>query len=136
MTFEVGLLTAVTVPQQIRKRYINPVYFRQLPIYPADAETQAELVEKVDRILSKNAQLNEFREQDYVIRKQRDGNTLIDIPYDRLLIEVQQKNSNFSMLTLFDAKAAGLFTIPDRCDLQVTISSNVYTPDRYPTSIV
>lgn len=71
-----------------------------------------------------------------MIRKQRDGNTLIEIPYDRLLAEVQQRNPNFSTLTLFDAKAAGLFTIPDRCDLQVSISSNVYTPDRYPTSVV
>ena len=39
-------------------------------------------------------------------------------------------------MTLFDAKAAGLFTIPDRCNLQVSISSNVYIPDRYPTSVV
>jgi len=109
---------------------------RQLPIFPADAETQAELVGKVDRILAKNAQLNEFREQDYVIRKQRNGNILIEIPYDRLLAEVQQRNPNFSTLTLFDAKAAGLFTIPDRCNLQVSISSNVYIPDRYPTSVV
>lgn len=115
---------------------INPATFRQLPIYPADADTQAELVEKVDRILSKNAQLNEFRGQGYVIRKQRNGNTLIEIPYDHLLIEVQQRNPNFSTLTLFDAKATGLFTIPDHCDLQVSISSNVYTPDRYPTSVV
>jgi type I restriction enzyme M protein len=115
---------------------INPATFRQIPIYPADAETQAELVAKVDRILTKNAQLNEFREQGYVIRKQRDGNTLIDIPYDRLLTEVQQRNPNFSTLTLFDAKAAGLFTIPDRCDVQVAISSNIYSPNRYPTSIV
>jgi len=115
---------------------INPATFRQIPIYPADAATQAELVEKVDRILSKNAQLNELREQGYIIRKQRDGNILIEIPYDHLLAEVQRRNSNFSTLTLFDAKAAGLFTISDRCDLQVSISSNVYTPDRYPTSVV
>ncbi len=115
---------------------INPSYFRQLPIYPADADTQAELVEKVDRILAKNAQLNELREQRYVIRKQRNSNFLIKIPYDRLLIEIQQKNPNFSTLTLFDAKAVGIFVIPDRCDLQVTISSNIYTPDRYPTSVV
>lgn len=115
---------------------INPAYFRQLPIYPADAETQAELVEKVDRILTKNAQLNEYREQGCVIRKQRDGNTLIEIPYDRLLAEIQQRSPNFSTLTLFDAKAAGLFTIPDRCDLQVAISRNIYSPDRYPNSIV
>ena len=122
--------------QKFQNVNINPKTFRQLPIYPADAETQAELVEKVDRILSKNAQLNEFREQGYIIRKQRDGNTLIDISYDRLLAEIQQSVPNFSTLTLFDAKAAGLFTIPDRCDLQVRISRNVYTPDRYPTSVV
>jgi len=110
---------------------INPSYFRQLPIYPADAETQAELVEKVDRILAKNQELNEFREQGYVIGKQR-----IEIPYDRLLTEIQQNNPNFSTLTLFDAKAVGLFAIPERCDLRVTISSNVYIPNRYPTSVV
>jgi hypothetical protein len=39
-------------------------------------------------------------------------------------------------LSLFDAKAAGLFTIPDRCDLRVNISSNVYIPERYPNSVV
>jgi len=115
---------------------INPSYFRQLPIYPADAATQAELVEKVDRILAKNAQLNQFREQGYTIRKQRNGNTLIEIPYDRLLGEVQRNHRNFSTLNLFDAKSLGLFRIPDRCNLQVTISKNIYSPDRYPTSIV
>jgi len=115
---------------------INPSYFRQLPIYPADAETQEELVEKVDRILAKNAQLNQFREQDYTIRKQRDGNTLIEIPYDRLLGEIQQGNTNFSTITLFDAQAIGLFTIPDRCNLEVTLGNNIYTPSRYPHSIV
>ncbi|MEB3341472.1 N-6 DNA methylase [Okeania sp.] len=115
---------------------INPKTFRQLPIYPADTETQAELVEKVDRILKKNQEINKFREQGYVIRKQRDGNIQIEIPYDRLLSEIQENNPNFSTLTLFDAKAVGLFTIPERCDLRVTISKNVSTPTRYPTSIV
>ncbi|NJL90223.1 MAG: N-6 DNA methylase [Coleofasciculaceae cyanobacterium SM2_1_6] len=115
---------------------INPSYFRRLPIYPADAETQAELVEKVDRILAKNAQLNQFREQGYTIRKQRNGSNLIEIPYDRLLGEVRCSHRNFSTLTLFDAKSIGLFSIPDRCNLEVTISKNIYSPDRYPTSIV
>ena len=115
---------------------INPSYFRQLPIYPADSETQAELVEKVDRILIKNAQLNQFREQNYIIRKQRDGNILIEIPYDRLLGEIQQNNRNFSTLTLFDAQSIGLFSIPDRCNLEVTITNNIYSPSRYPNSIV
>ncbi|MFN9173347.1 MAG: hypothetical protein ACK58N_02200 [Synechocystis sp.] len=27
-------------------------------------------------------------------------------------------------------------TIPDRCNLQVSISRNIYTPDRHPTSVV
>jgi type I restriction enzyme M protein len=115
---------------------INPSYFRQIPIHPADAKTQAELVEKVDRILFKNSQLNEFREQGYIIRKKRDGDSLIEIPYDHLLGEIQKNNPNFSTLTLFDAKAAGLFTIPDHCNLQVAISSNIYSPPRYPTSVV
>jgi len=115
---------------------INPSYFRQLPIFPADSQTQAELVEKVDFLLAKNVQLNQFREHNYTIRKQRNGNNLIEIPCDRLLSEIQQTNRQFSTLTLFDAKAAGLFTIPDRCDLRVNISSNVYIPERYPNSIV
>lgn len=115
---------------------INPIYFRQLPIFPADSQTQAELVEKVDQILAKNAQLNQFREQVYIIRKQRNGQNLIEIPGDRLLTEIQQTNRQFSTLSLFDAKAAGLFTIPDRCDLRLNISSNVYIPERHPNSVV
>ena len=115
---------------------INPKQFRQLPIFPADAQTQSELVEKVDQILSKNAQINQFREQNYTIRKQRNGQNLIEIPSDRLLTEIQQTNRQFSTLSLFDAKAAGLFTIPDRCDLRVNISSNVYIPERYPNSVI
>jgi type I restriction enzyme M protein len=117
--------------------HINPSYFRQIPIYPANAEIQSEFVSKVDQILLKNFQLNEFRGRDYVIRKQRNGHySLIEIPHDRLLAEIQKNNPNFSTLTLFDAKAAGLFTIPDHCNLQVAISSNIYSPDRYPTSVV
>lgn len=115
---------------------INPSYFRKLPIFPADFQTQSELVQKVDQILAKNAQLNQFREQGYTIRKQRNDQNLIEIPSDRLSTEIQQTNRQFSTLSLFDAKAAGLFTIPDRCDLRVNISSNVYIPERYPNSIV
>lgn len=115
---------------------INPSYFRQLPIYPADGETQAELVEKVDRLLAKNAKLNEFREQGYNIDKKQDGSNVIEVSYDSLLAEIQQNNPNFSTLTLFDAQAIGLLTIPDRCDVEVTISSNVYIPKRYPNSVV
>lgn len=116
--------------------HVNPTYFRQLPIYPADADTQAEFVELVDRILSKNAQLNQLREQGYTIKRQRNGNTLIEIPYDRLLSDIQQQNPNFSTLNLFDARASQLFSIPDKCNLQETISSNVFIPSKYPTSVV
>ena len=90
----------------------------------------------MDKILAKNVELNEFREQGYTIRKRGNGTSLIEVPYDKILAEIQQNNPNYSTLTLFDAKAVGLFSIPDRCDLQVTVSSNVYTPDRYPESVV
>lgn len=115
---------------------INQSYFRKLPIYPADANTQAEFVELVDQILGKNAQLNQMREQGYIIKHQRDGNTLIEIPYDRILSDIQQQNPNFSTLNFFDAKAAQLFSIPEKCDVQETISSNVFIPPKYPTSVV
>ncbi|MCA1991716.1 MAG: hypothetical protein LDL41_06675, partial [Coleofasciculus sp. S288] len=115
---------------------INPSYFRQLPICPADADTQAEFVKVVDKILAKNVELNEFRKQGYTIRKRGDGSSLIEVPYVKVLAEIQQNNPNYSTLTLFEAKAVGLFSLPDRCDLQVTVSSNVYTPDRYPESVV
>lgn len=94
------------------------------------------LMQKVDRILAKNTQLNQLREQGYTIKRQRDGNTLIAIPYDRLLSEIQQQNPNFSTLNFFDARAAQLFSIPEKCNLQETISSNVFIPPKYPTSVV
>lgn len=115
---------------------INPSYFRELPIYPADAATQTELAQKVDRILNKNSQLNQLREQGYIIKRQRDGNTLIEIPYDRLLSDIQQQNPNFSTLNFFDARASQLFNIPEKCNLQETISSNVFISPKYPTSLV
>ena len=116
---------------------INPDTIRQLPIYPADANTQTEFVELVDQILPKNTQLNQMREQGYIIKRQRDGNTLIEIPYDRLLSEIQQQNPNFSTLNFFDARASQLFSIPESCKLEEeTISSNVFIPSKHPTSVV
>ncbi|MDZ8184505.1 MAG: N-6 DNA methylase [Nostoc sp. ChiSLP02] len=115
---------------------INPSYFRQLPIYPADAEIQAEFVELVDQILAKNATINQLREQGYTIRRKRDGSKLIEVPFNHLLVEIQQANPNFSTLSLFDAKAAQLFSIPESCNLQETISSNVFIPTQYPNTVV
>lgn len=93
-------------------------------------------MELVDQILAKNAALNQLREQGYTIRRKRDGNTLIEVPYNHLLAEIQQANPNFSTLSLFDAKAAQLFSIPESCNLQETISSNVYIPPKYPNTVV
>lgn len=115
---------------------INPSYFRQLPIYPANAETQAKFVKLVDQILAKNATLSQLREQGYTIKRKRDGSTLIEVPYNHLLAEIQQANPNFSSLSLFDAKAAQLFSIPESCNLQETISSNVYIPPKYHNTVV
>jgi hypothetical protein len=53
-----------------------------------------------------------------------------------LLNELQNAKRDFPIITFFDARAIGLFSIPERCDLQATISSNIYISDKYPTSIV
>ena len=115
--------------------HINPSYFRQLPIYPADAATQTAIVVLVDEILTKHSKLNNLRAQGYAIRHRHDGNISIDVPYDSLLSDLQ-RNLGLPTLTFFDARAIGLFSIPDRCDIQASISSNIYIPDRYPTSLV
>ena len=108
---------------------INPTYIRELPIAPANAETQAQFVALVDKILELNAELNALRAQGYTIRQKRDGTPVIEIPYDTLLVELQKADPAFPTLTLFDARAAGLLTLPDRCDLGTQIGSNVSLRD-------
>ncbi len=115
---------------------INPDSFQQLPIYPADVETQLSLAMLVDEILTKHAELNTLRSQGYAIRQRRDSTTLIDVPNYSLLKSLQQTDRNFPVLTLYDAKSIDMFTIPDRCSLQATISRNIYIPEKYPTSLV
>ncbi|HVB26193.1 MAG TPA: N-6 DNA methylase [Ktedonobacteraceae bacterium] len=122
--------------RQFDNVHINPSYFRQLPIYPADATTQAQFVTLVDAILAKQATLNILREQGYTIKTRRDGTYLIEVPYDGLLSELQKARHNFPVVTLFDARSLGLFQIPERCDLNAAIGSNVYIPEKYPTSLV
>lgn len=114
---------------------INPSLFRTLPIYPADATTQAELVALVDVMLAKNAELNALREQDYVIRTGRDGTREISVPYEVLLSQIQQKDRHFPVYSLFDARAAGLLRLPDACDPTAQIS-RVFTPNKYPNTVV
>jgi len=77
-----------------------------------------------------------LREQGYVIKQKRDRSHRIDVPYDVLLTEMQQANRTFPTLTLYDARAIGLFSIPECCDMQASVSSNSYIPERYPTNLV
>ncbi|MHB8598832.1 MAG: N-6 DNA methylase [Ktedonobacteraceae bacterium] len=122
--------------RQFDNVHINPSYFRQLPIYPANAVTQSQLVALVDAILAKQATLNALREQGYTIKVRRDGTYFIEAPYDELLSESQKVNRNFPVVALFDARSLGLFRIPERCDLNAAVSGNVYIPEKYPTSLV
>jgi type I restriction-modification system DNA methylase subunit len=115
---------------------INPDYFRQLPIFPADAQTQAEFAALVDQILAWNAELNALRAEDYTIRRKRDGSNLVAVPYDRLLAEMQQTDPAFPVLTLFQARAAGKFTLPAECDMTAQVSGNVYIAPAQPERIV
>src|SRR5207302_808213 len=64
--------------RQFDNVHINPSYFRQLPIFPADVAAQAIFVTLVDDILAKHAELNRLRAQEYTIRQLRDGTVLID----------------------------------------------------------
>ncbi len=115
--------------------HINPSYFRTLPIYPAAAEIQAELVAIVDELLDKNAALNVLREQDMVIRTRRNGTREVMVPYDVLLKQMQEKDRRFPVYSLFDARAAGLLRLPEQCDPEAQIS-RVFTPDKFPGTVV
>lgn len=122
--------------RQFDNVHINPSYFRQLPIFPADTATQSVFVSLVNDILSRHTELNSFRAQGYTIRQQRNSGTLIEVPFDTLLQELQTANRTFPVLTFYDARAVGLFTISERCDLQASISSNIYVPEKYPSTLV
>lgn len=115
--------------------HVNPSYFRKLPIYPASAEQQAILVELVDQLLGHHKELNKLRMQGYVIKKSSSATT-VKIPYNALLQDIQSADSTYSILTFFDAMAAGMFSIPASCDLTACVSSNVFTPPRYPSTVV
>ncbi len=108
---------------------------RQLPIYPADADTQASFVTLVDDILAKNAELNRLRAEGHAIRPRGDG-AHIDVPYGTLLADLQRSGAEFAVMPLFDARAVGLFSISDRCDMDAQVSSHVFIPDRHPQSVV
>lgn len=112
---------------------INPDYFRQIPIYPADSTTQDLFVGLVDKMLSRHAELNEFRAQGYIIQAQK---KYVRVPYEVLLRELRTTRQDVPVFTLYDAQAVGLFSIPANCDLSVTVSKNVFNPTKYPNTIV
>lgn len=109
---------------------------RQLPIFPADTETQEKIVELVDAILTENEKINQLRAEGYEIKYKRDGIPEIEIPFDKLLVEVQKANPHFPVLDLYDAKASGKFEIPSKCDLSATVSSNIFIAKKHPASVV
>ncbi len=121
--------------RQFDNLHINPSYFRQLPVFPADSETQAAIVGQVDELLTQHAALNVLREQDYVIRTKRDGSRETLVPYDILLRELQAQDKNFPVLSLFNARAAGIFRVPADCNPAAQIS-RVFTPNKRPNTVV
>lgn len=119
--------------RQYDNLHINPSYFRQIPVYPADAAMQEILISLVDKMLANHAELNEFRAQGYIIRAQ---SKYIRVPYEVLLRQLRTARLDFPVLTLYDARAIGLFSIPANCDLSVAVSKNIFTPAKYPNTIV
>ncbi|MBX0326442.1 N-6 DNA methylase [Oscillochloris sp. ZM17-4] len=122
--------------RQYDNLHINPSYFRQLPIFPADAATQAGLAGLVDELLGVHAALNELRERGYAIRRRAGKDDRIDIPYDLVLEQLQAAQPGFAPYTLYQALASGAVSLPDEADTAATVGSNVYTPERHPTSVV
>ncbi len=121
--------------RRIDNLHITPTHFRRLPIFPADANIQAELVTLVDLLLEKQAALNVHREQGYGI-KRRAGAAVVTVPYDLLLAELQQDDPSFATLSLFDAQYAAKLRIPEQFDPSVTVSRNVFIPARHPETVV
>ena len=116
--------------------HINPSYFRQLPIFPADAATQAEIVAEVDALLDAHTRLNALRAQGYTIAHKRDGTIAIAIPVGPLLDALAAADPDFPRVSLFDAEAMGQVTLPAECDTQTQIGSSVFTPPSHPETVV
>ena len=109
--------------RQFDNVHVNPAYFRQLPIHPADKDVQAELVALVDELLTVHAELNRYREHGYKIDAVR---RRVSVPYDGLLQDLLATDGSVLVLTLFDALASGSVAIVSGSDLQATVSSKVY----------
>lgn len=116
--------------------HITPAYFRQLPIFPADQATQQGFAAIVDDLLAVHAAINLWRERGYTIRTRSDGKTHVEVPYDALQAEVLAAHPDLATFSLYDALTTGQIALPAGVDIAATISSNVFVPPRYPTSLI
>ncbi len=116
--------------------HVNPSYFRSLPVFPATAEVQAELVVLVDRLLGLHAQLNALRAADYVIKPSTKHGREIQVPFDKLIDALRAEDANFPLLTLFDLEAAGDAILNEGANASTTVSSNVFVPTKFPHTLV
>jgi type I restriction enzyme M protein len=112
---------------------INPDTFQQLPIFPADAQTQREIVVLVDALLAAHHALNVWRQQGYIISVGTTG-LQVRVPSDVLLAELQTQTPKISTLELGDARVKGHFHIPIDCDTNATVSG-VKISSKFPTQI-
>ena len=110
--------------------HINPDHLRELPIVPADVNAQQRLVSLVDDLIAANAELNKWRSSGYVIAPRTDGAVRISIPYDGLQAEVRAGSPHLGLVSLYDAEAMGLFTIPAACDRTASVSGRVSISSR------
>ena len=127
-------LLNVFFSRRLDNLHVNPSYFRQLPIYPATAAEQAGLVSLVDQLLALHADLNTLRESGYTIKQTRTGEAVITVPYDRLLADRQRTDPAFPVLTLFNARFAGVWSLPPACadrEGDTALSANIFVPKRF-----
>jgi type I restriction-modification system DNA methylase subunit len=120
--------------QKFSNASINIVYFEQLPIFPADEPTQSEIAGLVDELLTVHDELNAWRERGYSI-KMRVGGPQIGVPLDAVVAELQGEVPALETLDLRDARAAGLYSIPEACQTDVKLSESIRIPSKFPTQI-
>lgn len=113
---------------------INPLYFRQIPIFPADAATQTAIVQLVDELLAVQRDLNAQRAAGATI-KQRGGAWQIRCPVETIVSELQSATPPLETLDLADARAVGWFSLPSECDGASRLSANIAHSPAFPTRL-
>ena len=85
------------------------------------------------------AELNALRDLGYTIKQTRKGEPIIAIPYDHLIAELQRADPSYPVLTLFNARFVGVWSLPDACAARRTDTANaenVFSPTRFPDTLV